>query len=143
MFHFRGTWNKGDSKIHMKMNIKDWNRLLKKKNTISSIRYFLSFFFRVTPAAYGGCHVESELYLPAYTTTTATQDPSHICDLHHSSGQHRISLSEARNWTRILMDTSQIHFHCATTGTPRYYIFTGDKAKVIKTVWYWYNRIDK
>ena len=31
--------------------------------------------------------VESELQLPAYTTDTAMLDPSHICDLHHSSQQ--------------------------------------------------------
>ena len=31
--------------------------------------------------------VESELQLPACTTATATQDPSHICDLHHSPQQ--------------------------------------------------------
>ena len=34
--------------------------------------------------------VESELHLLAYTTVTAIQDPSHICNLHHSSWQHRI-----------------------------------------------------
>ena len=28
--------------------------------------------------------VQSELQLPAYTPATATGDPSHICDLHHS-----------------------------------------------------------
>ena len=28
--------------------------------------------------------VELELQLPAYTTATATSDPSHICDLQHS-----------------------------------------------------------
>ena len=28
--------------------------------------------------------VESELQLPAYTTATATPDPSHVCNLHHS-----------------------------------------------------------
>ena len=56
----------------------------------------------------------------AYTTATATTDPSHICDLHHSSQQHQIPnpLSEARDQTCILMDTSQIHFHCATAGIP-------------------------
>ena len=56
--------------------------------------------------------VNSELQLPAYTTTTAMQDPSHICDLHQSSQQHRIlkPLSEARDRTCILRDTSQIHF---------------------------------
>ena len=31
--------------------------------------------------------VELELQLPAYTTATVTWDPSHICYLHHSSGQ--------------------------------------------------------
>ena len=38
------------------------------------------------------------------------QDPSHIYDLHHSSRQHWIlnTLSEARDQTRILMDTSQV-----------------------------------
>ena len=62
--------------------------------------------------------VESELQLPA--TATAMQDPSCVCDLHHSSWQHWIpdSLSKARDRTCILMDTSQIHFCCATTGTP-------------------------
>ena len=30
--------------------------------------------------------VKSDLQLPAYVTTTATQDPSHICDLHHRPG---------------------------------------------------------
>ena len=52
----------------------------------------------------------------AYTTATATWDPSRICDLYHSSWQHQIPnpLSEARDQTCIRMDTSQIHFHCAT-----------------------------
>ena len=31
--------------------------------------------------------VESELQLPAYATARAMQDPSCICDLHHSSWQ--------------------------------------------------------
>ena len=34
--------------------------------------------------------VELELQLPAFTTATATQDPSRICDLYHSSRQCRI-----------------------------------------------------
>ena len=57
--------------------------------------------------------VELELQLPAYTTATAMQDPSHVCDLHHSSWQHRIfnPLSEARDRTRNLMVPSQIHFY--------------------------------
>ena len=64
--------------------------------------------------------VESELQLLAHTTATGTPDPSHVCDLHHSSQQCRIPdpLSEARDRTCILMDTSRIHFHCATKETP-------------------------
>ena len=34
--------------------------------------------------------VESELQPQAYTTAIATPDPSHVCDLHHSSRQCRI-----------------------------------------------------
>ena len=49
--------------------------------------------------------VELELQLPACTTATATQDPSHICNLHRSSLQHWIPdpLSEARDRTHIHM----------------------------------------
>ena len=41
-------------------------------------------------------------------------DPSRVCDLRHSSGQYWIlnSLGKARDWTCVLMDTSQIHFLC-------------------------------
>ena len=47
--------------------------------------------------------VKSELQLPAYTTATATQDLSCVCDLHHSSRQRWIldPLSEARNRTLL------------------------------------------
>ena len=49
--------------------------------------------------------VESELQRPAYTTATAMQDPSCICDLHHSPRQRWIlnALSRARDGTRNLM----------------------------------------
>ena len=65
--------------------------------------------------------VELELQLPASTTATATPHLSRICDLQHSSWQRWIldPLSEARDRTSILMDTSQICFHCATRGTPK------------------------
>ena len=56
--------------------------------------------------------VESELQLPVYTTATETPDLSCICDLSHSSQQCWIPnpLSEVRDQTHILMDTSGIHF---------------------------------
>ena len=54
--------------------------------------------------------VELEVQLRVYTTVTATQDPSCMCGLHHSSWQHWIlnPLSETRDQTHILMDTSRI-----------------------------------
>ena len=55
-------------------------------NTLS-----LFLLFRATPTAYGGpsLGVESELQLLAYATDTATPDPSHIYNLHHSSRKAR------------------------------------------------------
>ena len=63
--------------------------------------------------------IESEL--PAYARATATRDPSHICDLHHSSRQCRIvnPLSKAREQTCVLMDPSRACDHWATTGAPK------------------------
>ena len=55
--------------------------------------------------------VESELQVPAYTTATATQDPSHVFNLHQSSRQCQIPnpLSEAGDQTHILMVTGWVH----------------------------------
>ena len=63
--------------------------------------------------------VESELQLPTYTT--ATQNPSHIFDLHHSSQQCQIPdpPCEARDWTLILMDTSRIFSTMSQWELPR------------------------
>ena len=85
--------------------------------------------------------VGSELQLPAYATATATQDASCICDLHSSLWQHWIlnPLSEARDRTHILMDSSRIHFHCAIVGIPVFvslicfivYVFKKGKVKFL------------
>ena len=52
--------------------------------------------------------IESEPQLLAYTTGTATLDPSCVHDLHHSSQQHQVlnPLIEARD--RTMSDTSRI-----------------------------------
>ena len=86
---------------------------------------FAFFFFRATPAAYGSSQARGRIRATAagLHIATATGDPSHNLDLHHSSPQHWIlnPLSKARDRTHILLDTSWIHFHCATMGTPPLY----------------------
>ena len=79
--------------------------------------YFL--LFRATPAARGSSQTRGQIR--AYPTATAMQDLSHVCSLHHRSWQHQIAdpLSEPRDRTRILMNTSRIHFLFATMGTPK------------------------
>ena len=85
--------------------------------------FFFFFFlclFRAAPAAYGSSQARGRIEAAATATATATPNPSHICDLHHSSQQHWIlnPLGKARNWTRVLMDTSWVCYHGAMMGTP-------------------------
>ena len=99
------------------------------KFDFSTILYLLylffsfSFFwggclFEATPTAYGSFQARSEI-----RTAAASLHHSHsnegselICNLYHSSQQGWIfnSLSEARDRTCILMDTSQVHYSRAT-----------------------------
>ena len=70
--------------------------------------------------------VQSELQLLAYTTATATQDRSCICEiLLHLATPDPNSLSKARDGNQVLMDTGQIRFRCATRGTPTLLVSEG------------------
>ena len=104
-FYFTG---KREPAVHHSINIHSWGG-----------GYFFILFFcflgphqqRMEVSRLG---VESELQLLAYATATATAtatpDPSHTCDLHHSSWQYPIlnPLSKARDQSHIFMDTSQV-----------------------------------
>jgi len=76
--------------------------------------FFLSFFaiFGAAPVAYAGSKARGRIgaIAAAYATATAAWDPSCICDLHHSSRQHRIlnPLSKVRDWTHNLMVSCRI-----------------------------------
>ena len=85
---------------------------------------FFFWLFRATPVQHMELPrpgVESALWLLAYTTATATQDPSQIWNPHYSSQQHQIlnPLNKARDRTQSLLVPSQICFCCITTGTPQ------------------------
>ena len=69
--------------------------------------------------------VKSELQPLAYAIATATPDPSHLCELHHSLWQHQIlnPLSEVRDWTHILMDVSWVLNLPSHNGNSSAYLF--------------------
>ena len=73
---------------------------------------FFFLLFMAEPAVYGNSLARDPVgaALPVYTTATATQNPSRICNLHHSSWQCWIlnPLSEARDQTHNLVDTSWV-----------------------------------
>ena len=72
--------------------------------------FFFFAFFRTAPAAYGSSQARGRIRAAAatYATATAMQNPSLMCNLHHSSPQCQIPdpLSKARGRSPILMDTS-------------------------------------
>ena len=77
-----------------------------------TVVFIYLFIFRAAPMACGGSQARS--WIGAVAT-----------NLRHSSWQCRIlnPLRGPKDWTCVLMDASQIHFHLAMTGTPRITIF--------------------
>ena len=85
-----------------------------------------------------GLGVECRLHLPAYVTTTATQDPSRFCDLHHGSWQcwiptHwvRPGIEPASSWLLVSFVTTEPQWELptvrfltcwATMGTPESFL---------------------
>ena len=80
--------------------------------------------------------VKLELQLLAFTTATATWDPSHVFDLHYSLRQHKIlnPPSEAMDQTRILMHTSWVRNLLGYNGNS--YSLTLKGKKLIKDPFY-------
>ena len=79
---------------------------------------FLFFYFcpfRATLAAFGGSQARGQIGAVAASPhhSYSNTDLSHVCDLYCSSRQHHIlnPLREPRGWTRVLIDTSQVHYH--------------------------------
>ena len=104
--------------------------------TFSIYFFFLFFFLRAAPwpMEIPRLGVKSELQLPAYTTATATQDLSCLCNLHHSSWQHWIlnPLIKARDQTRILLDISRILNPLSTWEFQQLFTFKKTRAYLLK-----------
>ena len=69
--------------------------------------FVLFFLFTAPPMAYGSSWARGPMGAAAKAYATAIPDLSHTCDLYHSLQQRWIlnPLSEARDQTRILMET--------------------------------------
>ena len=113
----KGYWR------HNSVNLKKRNAR-EIKDTFTPL-FFFSFFFLLQTKQWNRdvprLGVESEVYLPKHKTKGGRPGASHICEPHHSSWPRQTlnPLSEGRDETCVLLDTSQIHFHWAMTGTPR------------------------
>ena len=78
---------------------------------IASLFFFFFKLFSAEPVAYGNSQAWGGI--EAYATATAKRDPSLICDLYCNLLQWILKpLSEARDQTHILMDSSRIRFCC-------------------------------
>jgi len=74
--------------------------------------FVVVLLFRVADVPCGSSQARGQIRATAYATATAMQEPSHICDLHHSSQQCQIlnPLNEARNGAHILTDPSWVPY---------------------------------
>ena len=103
---------------------KKWQKKQRKKNSENNTKIHLWLFcfvlgLQVQHMEVPRLRVQLELQLPAYATTIAMPDPSHICSLCLSLWQCPIPnpLSGARDQTHILMVTSQVCYCWATRAT--------------------------
>ena len=98
-----------------------------------SIFSLFSFFFlgpHLWHMEVPGLWVKLELQLPAYAIATAMWDPSCLCNLYQSSQQCWIlnPLSETRDRTCILMNTSWVFNLLSHSGNSGYHIFLKDSS---------------
>ena len=84
--------------------------------------FFFFFNFKAAPVAHGSSQARGQIGAApgSLSTATAMRDPSHVCNLYHSSQQCQVlnTLSEDRDRTGILMHTSWVPYHWTTSGTP-------------------------
>ena len=113
--NLKNGYSSSSTRMHGRIQQKAITQLL----SHISISLFFSLVSHLQHMQVPRLGVESELQLPAYITDTAMSDLSHLYDLYLSSRQCRILnlLSEARDWTCILMDTSVVCYSWVTTGT--------------------------
>ena len=80
------------TKVTMAIDVLTW-KLVCLKRTYYTLHHFFFSFLGLHPWHTEIPRLGGELELLAYTITTATWDPSCLCDLYHSSWQHWIPIT--------------------------------------------------
>ena len=100
------------------------NQFLKKPRTLYLFIYLFIAISWAAPVAYGSSQARGQIRAIAaglcHSHSHVGSELQSATYLHHSSWQHGIlnTLSEARDRTRILKDTSWVLYHWTTTGAP-------------------------
>ena len=85
--------------------------------------FFFFFLFRAAPTACGGSQARGQSRATAAGLHHSHSNSGSELPLRHTPQLILNPLSEARDRTRILRDTNQIYFYCATKGTPNFVSF--------------------
>ena len=97
--------------------------------TQTLVGFFCLFvlLFRATPTAYRSCQARSQIRASAaglyHSHSTAGSEPWLQSTPQLMATPIHDSLSDSRDQTRILLDTSQIHLHCTTQELPQTLFF--------------------
>ena len=119
----------GQKKKEMEQSYKVFDKQTMGKGTEKKI------FFRAALTAHGSSQAKCSHCL--YATATAMPYLSLACNLHHSSRQCQILTywEGPRIKPCILMDTRQVRYHWATTGTPKKKFGGGTVPKAHRSSW--------
>ena len=94
-----------------------WSLFQKSADCIRWVYFFSFLLFRATWASYGHSQARGQIVATAaglHHTATATQDPSHICDLPHSSWQcqipnllSKVGIEHVSSWILVRFVTTE------------------------------------
>ena len=104
--------------------------------TYTTFFFFFKFFFRAAPMAHGSFQARGQIGTAAtglcHSHSNTGSESSLPPTLQLIAGQIPNPLSEARDQTHILMDTSWICFCCATMGTRTFFrLRTNDRVPFV------------
>ena len=99
-----------------------WLGFLEMSNSSGFLLLFVCLFFKAVSAAYGISQASTQIGATAASLCHSHSNSGSVLSLQPTpqlTATLLNPLSEARDWTRVLMDIRGVHYHWAKTGTPR------------------------